>query len=151
MSLKGFHIVFIIFSTLLALGVGLCVVWVDLVEGAPIYLAGAIASFVSRRCVDRLWRLVLPQNETAADHHMKTKILSALLLFIFSPVGQELACPFCYEREGRKIDRAHGGRDLVSVRRRDVGPGWDRSIQFSTFGDTGACLPSRIRKSPRKI
>ena len=46
MSLKGFHIVFIIFSTLLALGVGLWCVWVDLVEGAPIYLAGAIASFV---------------------------------------------------------------------------------------------------------
>jgi len=47
MSLKGFHIVFIIFSTLLALGVGLWCVWVDLVEGAPIYLAGAIASFVA--------------------------------------------------------------------------------------------------------
>ena len=45
MSLKGFHIVFIVFSTLLALGVGLWCVWVDLVEGAPIYLAGAIASF----------------------------------------------------------------------------------------------------------
>jgi len=47
MSLKGFHIVFIIFSTLLALGVGGWCVWVDLVEGAPIYLAGAIASFAS--------------------------------------------------------------------------------------------------------
>ena len=46
MSLKGFHIVFIVFSTLLALGVGLWCVWVDLVEGAPVYLAGAIASFV---------------------------------------------------------------------------------------------------------
>jgi hypothetical protein len=47
MSLKGFHIVFIIFSTLLALGVGGWCVWVDLVEGAPIYLAGAICSFVA--------------------------------------------------------------------------------------------------------
>jgi hypothetical protein len=47
MSLKGFHIVFIIFSTLLALGVGLWCVWVDLVEGASIYLAGAIAAFVT--------------------------------------------------------------------------------------------------------
>jgi hypothetical protein len=47
MSLKGFHIVFIVFSTLLALGVGLWCVWVDLVEGAPVYLAGAIASFVA--------------------------------------------------------------------------------------------------------
>jgi hypothetical protein len=46
MSLKGFHIVFIVFSTLLALGCGGWCIWVDLVEGAPIYLAGAIASFV---------------------------------------------------------------------------------------------------------
>ena len=46
MSLKGFHIVFIIFSTLLALGIGVWCVWVDLVEDAPIYLAGAICSFV---------------------------------------------------------------------------------------------------------
>ena len=46
MSLKAFHIIFIIFSTLLALGVGGWCVWVNLVEGAPAYLAGAIASFV---------------------------------------------------------------------------------------------------------
>ena len=46
MSLKGFHIVFIIFSTLLAVGIGAWCIWVDLVEGAPIYLAGAICSFV---------------------------------------------------------------------------------------------------------
>ena len=46
MSLKGFHIVFIIFSTLLALGIGAWCIWVDLVEGASIYLAGAICSFV---------------------------------------------------------------------------------------------------------
>jgi hypothetical protein len=47
MSLKGFHVVFIIFSTLLAIGVGGWCVWVDLVEGAPVYLAGAIASFAA--------------------------------------------------------------------------------------------------------
>jgi len=47
MSLKGFHIVFIVFSTLLALGLGSWCLWVDLVEGTPIFLAGAIASFVS--------------------------------------------------------------------------------------------------------
>jgi len=47
MSLKGFHIVFVVFSTLLALGVGGWCIWVDLVEGAPIYLAGAIFSFIS--------------------------------------------------------------------------------------------------------
>ena len=46
MSLKGFHIVFIVFATLLALGCGGWCIWVDMVEGAPIYIAGAIASFV---------------------------------------------------------------------------------------------------------
>lgn len=47
MSLKGFHIVFIVISTLFALGLGGWCIWVNLVEGAPIFLAGAIASFVS--------------------------------------------------------------------------------------------------------
>jgi hypothetical protein len=46
MSLKGFHIVFIVFSTLLALAVGAWCIWVNLVEGAPVFLAGAIASFL---------------------------------------------------------------------------------------------------------
>jgi hypothetical protein len=46
MSLKAFHIVFVVFSTLLALGVGLWCVWIDLVEGAPVYLAGAVVSFI---------------------------------------------------------------------------------------------------------
>jgi hypothetical protein len=46
MSLKGFHIVFIIFTTLLALGCGGWCIWLDMVEGAPIYLGGAIASFI---------------------------------------------------------------------------------------------------------
>ena len=57
MSLKGFHIVFIIFSTLLALGGGLWCVWVDLGEGGPIYLAGAIASCVTavERIVYGIW------------------------------------------------------------------------------------------------
>ena len=45
MSLKGFHIVFVIFSTLLALGVGVWCIWLDLVEGTSNYLVGAIASF----------------------------------------------------------------------------------------------------------
>ena len=45
MSLKGFHIVFISFSTLLALGIGAWCIWVNLVEGAPVYLAGAVGSF----------------------------------------------------------------------------------------------------------
>jgi hypothetical protein len=46
-SLKAFHFIFVIFSTLLALSVGAWCVWVNLVEGAPVYLAGAIASFGS--------------------------------------------------------------------------------------------------------
>ena len=44
MSLKGFHIVFITFSTLLALGIGAWCVWVNLVVARPSFLAGAIAS-----------------------------------------------------------------------------------------------------------
>lgn len=47
MSLKGFHIVFVIFSTLLALGCGAWCIWLDLVEGVSIYLPGAIASFIA--------------------------------------------------------------------------------------------------------
>jgi hypothetical protein len=46
MSLKAFHILFIIVSTLLALGTGVWCLWVNLVAGAPIYVAGAVASFV---------------------------------------------------------------------------------------------------------
>jgi hypothetical protein len=47
MSIKGFHIVFIVVSTLLALGIGLWCIWVDLTVGEPVYRSGAIASFVS--------------------------------------------------------------------------------------------------------
>ena len=47
MSLKTFHIVFIVFSTALALLLGIWCVWVDVVEGAPVYRVGAIGSFIS--------------------------------------------------------------------------------------------------------
>lgn len=47
MSLKGFHIVFVVFSVLLALGVGVYCIWVDLVVGEPIYRTGAICSFLA--------------------------------------------------------------------------------------------------------
>jgi flagellar biogenesis protein FliO len=47
MSLKGFHIVFITFSTLLALGCGIWCVQVNQAAQAPVYLAGAIGSFVA--------------------------------------------------------------------------------------------------------
>ena len=46
MSLKAFHFVFIVFSTLLAFGVGCYCVWVDLTVGEPVYRTGAIVSFV---------------------------------------------------------------------------------------------------------
>jgi hypothetical protein len=47
MSLKAFHFIFIFFSTLLCIGVGLWCIWVNLVEGAPVYLAGAVGSFLA--------------------------------------------------------------------------------------------------------
>jgi hypothetical protein len=47
MSLKGFHILFIIVSTLLALGGGLYCIWVNLTVGEPIYRTGAICSFLA--------------------------------------------------------------------------------------------------------
>ena len=47
MSLKAFHFVFIVVSTLLALSLGAWCIWVDLVEGAPVYIAGAVASFLT--------------------------------------------------------------------------------------------------------
>jgi len=47
MSLKGFHIVFIAFSTLLALVCGVYCIRVNLAAGAPVYLAGAIVSFAA--------------------------------------------------------------------------------------------------------
>ena len=46
MSLKGFHIVFITLSTLLAILVGGWCLSVNSAVGAPVYLGGAIASFV---------------------------------------------------------------------------------------------------------
>lgn len=47
MSLKGFHIVFITFSILLALGCGWWCIWVDLTAGTSAYRVGAIGSFAA--------------------------------------------------------------------------------------------------------
>jgi hypothetical protein len=47
MSLKGFHIVFITFSTLLALGCGAWCLWINAMVGAPVYLTGAGLSFIA--------------------------------------------------------------------------------------------------------
>ena len=145
MSLKGFHIVFIIFSTLLALGIGAWCIWVDLVEGAPVYLAGAIASFVRRGRADRLRRLVLPENETAAYHHMKTRIVSLLLLSILLAARAGDGLPVLLRREGWKIDRAHGSRDLVSVRRGHVRVSAESARSVFISGVTGACRSNRTR------
>jgi hypothetical protein len=46
MSLKAFHFVFIFFSTLVALALGAWCVWINLIEGAPVYLAGAVGCFL---------------------------------------------------------------------------------------------------------
>src|SRR3989454_12831353 len=52
-----------------------------------------------------LRRLVLSENETASYHHVKAKILTILLLSIFSPAGQALACPFCYgAKDGKSTE-----------------------------------------------
>jgi hypothetical protein len=45
MTLKGFHIVFITFSTLLALGVGAWCVSVNRIAQSPAYVAGAVLAF----------------------------------------------------------------------------------------------------------
>ena len=47
MSLKAFHIVFVFFSTALALGIGAWCIYMNMVEGVQTYIAGAVASFVS--------------------------------------------------------------------------------------------------------
>ena len=47
MSLKGFHIVFITFSTLLALGTGAWCLWIDAIHGSPAFRIGAIGAFLS--------------------------------------------------------------------------------------------------------
>jgi hypothetical protein len=47
MSLKGFHIVFITLSTLLALGAGTWCLWIDSLHNAPAFRIGAICSFLA--------------------------------------------------------------------------------------------------------
>ncbi len=47
MSLKGFHIVFITFSTLLAFGIGIWCLWINSMGPSSSYLVGAIVSFVT--------------------------------------------------------------------------------------------------------
>jgi len=47
MSLKGFHIVFITMSTLLAAGTGTWCLWIDSIHSAPAFRIGAICSFLA--------------------------------------------------------------------------------------------------------
>ncbi len=47
MSLKGFHLIFITFSTLLALGGGIWCLWINSMGPSNSYLAGATLSFVA--------------------------------------------------------------------------------------------------------
>ena len=70
--------------------------------------AGAIGSFVAAVGPDGLRHLVLSENETAPDHHMKAKFILALVLFLGSQTGQALACSVCFGARDSQIDRAHG-------------------------------------------
>lgn len=47
MSLKGFHIIFITFSTLLAFGIGIWCLWVNSFASEPSYITGAVISFLA--------------------------------------------------------------------------------------------------------
>ena len=47
MSLKGFHIVFVTFSTLLAFGIGIWCLWVNKVTATNAYTVGAVCSFAA--------------------------------------------------------------------------------------------------------
>jgi hypothetical protein len=45
MSLKGFHIIFIVFSALLAFALGIYCVWVNRTNDTTAYTPGAVCSF----------------------------------------------------------------------------------------------------------
>lgn len=47
MSLKGFHIIFITFSTLLAFGGGIWCLWVNRMTESSAYTVGAVFSFAA--------------------------------------------------------------------------------------------------------
>jgi membrane protein YdbS with pleckstrin-like domain len=47
MSLKGFHIVFITLSTLLAFGIGIWCLWVNKMAATTSYTVGAVCSFAA--------------------------------------------------------------------------------------------------------
>ncbi len=47
MSLKGFHIIFITFSTLLAFGIGIWCLWINSMEASTGYTVGAVCSFAA--------------------------------------------------------------------------------------------------------
>jgi len=75
----------------------------NLVEGAPVYLAGAVASFAAR-LPHHLRRLVLSENETAPHHHMK-KLFAITTMSIFLVAQQAGACPFCYgAKDGKSTE-----------------------------------------------
>jgi hypothetical protein len=104
MSLKAFHIVFIIFSTLLAIGTGAWCVWVDLIEGAPIYLAGAIASFAAAVALIIYGIWFYKKMKRLRITHMK-KFLSILSLSLLVSAHEALACPFCYgAKDGKSTE-----------------------------------------------
>ena len=109
MSLKAFHIVFIIFSTLLALGTwrAWCI-WVNLVEGAPIYLAGAIASLCCRRSclvIYGVWFYRKMKRLRIYHHEGKDCRPLVFSILIVRQCAQAMACPFCYgAKDGKSTE-----------------------------------------------
>src|SRR6186997_1227844 len=111
MSLKAFHIVFIIFSTLLALGTGVWCLWVNLVEGAPIYVAGAAASFVFVSVVFATQQALACPFCYGAKDGKSTEHMAVAIWFLFgavmSVIGGIGAFSFHLWRHGRMPVEPH--------------------------------------------
>src|SRR6266571_3835425 len=105
MSLKAFHIVFIIFSTLLALGTGVWCLWVNLVEGAPIYVAGAVASLLVVSVVFATQQAMACPFCYGAKDGKSTEHMAVAIWFLFgavmSVIGGIGAFSFHLWRHGR--------------------------------------------------
>ena len=123
MSLKGFHIVFITFSTLLAFGCGVWCLWVNRSSrDRCLHCRARSFAFVAALALDGLRLLVLAEDETAPSHLMKTKLFVLLALDARLARRSGAGLRDLHGREGFQNDRAHGDRHLGYDRRRHVGP-----------------------------
>src|SRR5262249_20491123 len=80
----------------------------------------------SRDCADGVRRLVLQENETASDHHMK-RVASLLLVSVLFATQQAFACPFCY-----------AGKDATSSERMSVAISFLSGAVMTVIGGIGA-------------